>query len=306
MEKNQEKYIIWHVQGGLGKNVAATALCKDIREQHKDRKFILVCSWPEVFLNNPYIDKVYNLGNLSHFYEKYIENKDVVIFKHEPYNQTGHITKQKHLIENWCDLLGIKYTSQTPKLYINYAQKNVIHKWARQKSLLLLQTTGGPLMSPPNPDGTPNNSPYHWTRDLPIEIAQEIVNMYSSKYHIIHLTRQGGYPLQGVERVDYPLTNTELFALVGASQKLFLIDSVMQHAASALKKPAVVFWVGTSPKVFGYQIHKNIQAKLPKKANQLINSYTFDYQFDNNAHECPYMKLEDMFDLKQIRKELVK
>ena len=92
MEKNQEKYIIWHVQGGLGKNVAATALCKDIREQHKDRKFILVCSWPEVFLNNPYIDKVYNLGNLSHFYEKYIENKDVVIFKHEPYNQTGHIT----------------------------------------------------------------------------------------------------------------------------------------------------------------------------------------------------------------------
>jgi hypothetical protein len=26
---------------------------------------------------------------------------------HEPYNQTGHITKQKHLLENWCDLLGI-------------------------------------------------------------------------------------------------------------------------------------------------------------------------------------------------------
>ena len=306
MEKNQDKYLIWHVQGGLGKNVAATALCKSIKEQYKDRKFILVCSWPEVFLNNPYIDKVYNLGNLSHFYEKYIENKDVLVFKHEPYDQTGHITKQKHLIENWCDILGIKYNSQTPKLHINYAQKNVIHKWARQKPLLLLQTTGGPLMSPPKPDGTPSDSPYSWARDLPIEIAQEIVNMYSSKYHIMHLTRQSGYPLQGVERIDYQITNTELFSLVGASQKLFLIDSVMQHAAAALKKPATVFWVGTSPKVFGYEIHKNIQAKLPKKANQLINSYTFDYQFDNNAHECPYMKLEDMFDLKQVRKELVK
>jgi hypothetical protein len=294
----EEKYIIWHVQGGLGKNISASALTKDIKQKYKDRKFILVCSFPEVFLNDPNIDKVYQLGNHPYFYETYIENKDVIIFKHEPYHQTGHITRKKHLIENWCDLLNIKYTKQQPYFPINYAQNKLSLKWNRQKPILLLQTTGGPFLPSDQP------TPYEWVRDLPIELSQTLVSKYSSQYHIIHVTKQGGYGLQNVERIDTPMSNMELFSLVGASKQRILIDSCLQHAASALKLPSVVFWVGTSPKVFGYDLHKNIIAKLPKRANQLINSYTFDYQFNNNNHECPYINIDEMFNINKILKEL--
>ena len=55
-ERSLEKYVIWHIQGGLGKNVAATALIKDLKEKYPDRKLIMVVSWPEIFLNNPYIE----------------------------------------------------------------------------------------------------------------------------------------------------------------------------------------------------------------------------------------------------------
>jgi len=295
----EEKYVIWHVQGGLGKNIAASALTKDIKEKYKDRKFILVCSFPEIFLNDPNIDKVYNLGNHPYFYETYIENKDVIIFKHEPYDQTGHITRKKHLIENWCDLLDIKYTKQQPYFPINYPQNKLSLQWVRQKPILLLQTTGGPFTSP-----TEKPTPYEWARDLPIEIAQTLVDKYSSKYHIIQISKQGGYPLQNVERIDTPMSNMELFSLVGASQQRILIDSCLQHASAALKLPSVVFWIGTSPKVFGYDLHKNIKAKLPKRANQLINSYTFDYQFHNNNHECPYINIDEMFNVNKVLKEL--
>ena len=295
----EEKYIIWHVQGGLGKNIAASALTKDIKEKYKDRKFILVCSFPEIFLNDTNIDKVYSIGNHPYFYETYIENKDVIIFKHEPYDQTGHITRKKHLIENWCDLLDIKYNKQQPYFPINYPQNKLPLQWIRQKPILLLQTTGGPFNLP-----TEKPIPYEWARDLPIEIAQTLVDKYSSKYHIIQISKQGGYPLQNVERIDTPMSNMELFSLVGASQQRILIDSCLQHAASALKLPSVVFWIGTSPKVFGYDLHKNIKAKLPKRANQLINSYTFDYQFSNNNHECPYINIEEMFDINKILKDL--
>jgi len=96
----------------------------------------------------------------------------------------------------------------------------------------------------------------------------------------------------------------ELFSLVGASQQRIFIDSCLQHVASALKLPSIVFWVGTSPKVFGYNLHKNITAKLPKHANQLINSYTFDYQFSNNNHECPYLNVNEMFNIEKILKNL--
>jgi ADP-heptose:LPS heptosyltransferase len=293
-----EKYVIWHVQGGLGKNIAASSLTKDIKQKHKDRKFILVCSFPEVFLNDPNIDKVYQIGNHPYFYENYIENKDVIIFKHEPYDQTGHITRQKHLIENWCDLLDIKYTNQQPFFPINYPQNKLSLQWVRPKPILLLHTTGGPFITQEKP------TPYEWTRDLPIELAQALVDKYSSKYHIIQISKQGGYGLQNVERIDTPMSNMELFSLVGASQQRIFIDSCLQHVASALKLPSIVFWVGTSPKVFGYNLHKNITAKLPKHANQLINSYTFDYQFSNNNHECPYLNVNEMFNIEKILKNL--
>ena len=290
-----EKYLIWHVQGGLGKNLAATSLIPDLKTHYSGRKLIMVVSWPEVFLNHPDVDKIYPLGNHPHFYENYIENKDVIIFKHEPYDQTGHITKKKHLIENWCDLLGIEYKEQIPYFPINYAQNKLQLQWIREKPILLLQTTGGPFLSP---EGSPK--PYSWTRDLPIEISQTIVNKYSQDYYIIQVTKDGGYGLQGVERLDKHLSNIELFSLVAASQKRILIDSSLQHAAAAFRMPSTVFWIGTSPKVFGYKMHTNIVAKLPKKANQLVNSYMFDFNFDNNTHECPYMSINEMFDIENL------
>ena len=287
-----EKYFIWHIQGGLGKNVAGSALVKTIKETYPDRKLIMVTSWPEVYLNNPDVDRVFQLGQSPYFYEDYIEGKDVIISKHEPYHQTDHITKKKHLLENWCDLMGLKYTGQLPVILPNYPQGMLLGLWQRQKPIMVIQTGGGPM------DGQKYS--YSWTRDIPMEVAQEIVKKNSQQYHIIQITRPDGYQLEGVERVDQKMSNMELFSLLVASQKRVLIDSSLQHAAAALDKKSTVLWVGTSPKVFGYKMHKNVEAKLPKRANQLIGSYTFDYQFENNMHECPYMNIKDIFDINLV------
>lgn len=294
--KNNEKYIIWHIQGGLGKNIAATALCNDLKQQYKDRKLIMVVSYPEAFLSNPVVDRVYALGQSPYFYQDYIEGKDIVLFRHEPYNQTAHVTKKQHLIHNWCDLLGIEYKNQQPVLFPNYPQRMTTGIWQRPKPVMVIQTGGGPMQG--------QKFSYSWTRDMPIEVAQEIINKYSQQYHIIQVTRPDGYQLPGAERIDGILSNMELFSLLVTSQKRVLIDSCLQHAAAALKLQSTVLWVGTSPTVFGYNSHKNIIAKLPKKANQLIGSYLFDYQFENNMHECPYMDVKDMFNIEEIFKSI--
>lgn len=291
--KNQnEKYIVFHIQGGLGKNVAGTSLISSIKDKYPDRKLIMVTSYPEVFLNHPEIDRIFGIGNAPYFYEDYIENKDVIIFKHEPYNQTDHILKKKHLIHNWCDLLQLEYKNQYPVIIPNYPQKMLVGMWNRSKPIMVIQTGGGPKQG--------QKFSYSWTRDMPIEIAQEIVRNFSPQYHIIQITRPEGYNLENVERVDYDMSNMELFSLLVVSQKRVLIDSCLQHASAALNLPSTVLWIGTSPKVFGYNIHKNILAKLPNKANQLIGSYTFDYQFENNLHECPYIDIKDIFNINQI------
>ena len=287
-----EKYFVWHVQGGLGKNVAATSLCKDIKDTYPDRKLIMVVSWPEVFLNHPNIDRVYALGQCPHFYDDYVHQKDTMIYRHEPYNQSGHIHRKTHLIHNWCDLLGIEYKEQTPKVIINYAQQQLVGIWNRDKPTMVLHTNGGPI------DG--QKYPYNWCRDIPPELAQAIVNKFHKTYHIFQVCRKDSVVLENVERVDQPLSNLELFSMLASSKKRVLIDSCLQHAAVAFRLPSTVLWVGTSPKVFGYRLHKNVVAKVPNKKNQLIGSYLFDYQFENNIHECPYIDMNEMFDVNHV------
>lgn len=293
-EQETPKYVVWHIQGGLGKNVAGTSLPKSIKERYPDRKLILVCSYPEIFLNNPYVDRVFQLGQSPYFYQDYIENKDTIIFRHEPYHQSGHITRQNHIIESWCELMDIKYAGQLPVLYPNYIQKMTTGIWKRNKPVLVMQTNGGPKEG--------NQYSYSWTRDMPLEIAQDLVNKLKSQYHIIQVTRKNGYELQGVERIDEYISNMELFALIASSDKRILIDSCLQHAAMAMKLKSTVLWVGTSPNNFGYSFHNNVIAKPTKRMNQLIGSYLFDYQFDNNAHECPYNDVREIFDVNEIFK----
>lgn len=292
---NKDKYVVWHIEGGLGKNVAATALISSVKKKYSDRKLILVVSYPEVFLNHPDIDRVYRVGMTSYFYEDYIRNKDTIVFRHEPYFQSDHITKKKHLIENWCDLLGIKYEKQIPILYPNMIQKDVAFVWKRDRPIMVIQTNGGAWQQ---------ENLYSWTRDMPYTLAQQIVNKYSSKYHIIQVGRGQGQALSGVEFIDKQLTNHELFSVLVLSEKRVLIDSCLQHASAAMGLKSTVLWIGTSSKNFGYDLHDNIIANPPKGNVKLIDSYLFDYSFDGVPHECPYMNHEEMFDMNQIYKSI--
>jgi uncharacterized phage-like protein YoqJ len=294
---NSTKYVVWHIEGGLGKNVAATALVNDVKRKYPDRKLILVVSYPEVFLNHPDIHRVYRVGMTSYFYDDFIKDKDTIVFKHEPYFQSDHIMKKKHLIENWCDLLGIKYQNQQPVLYPNMIQKEFQYNWKRDRPLMVIHSNGGPL---------DQANMYSWTRDMPYAVTQAIVERYQNRYHIIQVGRNQGHAIPGIEFINQPMTNHELFSILGLSEKRILIDSSLQHAAAALKLKSTVLWVGTSPKNFGYNLHTNIVAKPPKGNVKMIDSYLFDYSFDGTVHECPYNDINEMFDINEIYKSIDK
>jgi uncharacterized phage-like protein YoqJ len=91
------KYSIFHLQGGIGKHIAATAVARAIKNNHPDRKLIVICAYPDIFINLSFVDRVLTLGNTSYFYQEYIQDKDSIIFHHEPYYTTNHIHKRKKL-----------------------------------------------------------------------------------------------------------------------------------------------------------------------------------------------------------------
>jgi uncharacterized phage-like protein YoqJ len=289
--QSKESYVVWHIEGGLGKNIAATSLVSSIKQKYSDRKFIIIASYPEIFLNFPEVHRVYATGNTPYFYQDYIEEKDTLVFRQEGYFQTGHISKQQHLIESWCQLLDLEYTGQQPVLLPNLVQKRASTAWMRERPVMILQTNGGPLG---------DDRLYSWTRDMPPAIANQIAQYYSKDYHIIQICRNEKEIIPGVESITQPLSNFELISALAVSQKRVLIDSSLQHAAAALKLPSTVLWIGTSPKVFGYDLHTNVTAGVPKYKPKLIDSYLFDYSFEGRPEQCPYDSPEEMFSFREL------
>jgi len=290
-KKKEKKYSVFHIEGGLGKNIAATAVAKCIKNNHPDRELIVVCSHPEIFLNLPFIDRVYRIGTTPYFYQDFIDGRDSLIFKHEPYFTSDHIHKRLSLIENWCKIYDLDFSGESPELIFNVRQRQFgFRKWHRDRPIAVIQTNGGPL----------NDQPYvySWTRDMPIDLATEIVKVLNQTHHVIQICRSCEHVISGAEVIHEPMGNMEMLSLLLFSERRILIDSCLQHAAAAMMLPSTVLWIGTSPKIFGYDIHHNVVADLPQDT-KLPDSYLFDYNFHGANHECPLLDL-NIFDLTEI------
>lgn len=295
--KETMKYSIFHLQGGIGKHVAGTAIAKTIKNNHPDRKLIVVCAYPEIFINLPYVDRVYQIGATQYFYQEYIQDKDSILFYHEPYYTTNHIHKRKPLIENWCELFGLKYSGEKPEIKFNKLQYDISKQfWAKnEKPIMVIHTNGGLMSS--------DAKSYSWTRDMPQETAQELIDHYKKNYHIYQVTKINSPKLIGAEHIYATPTNTlslmELFSILLHSQKRILIDSSLQHAAAAMNRKSTVLWNGTSPAVFGYNLHDNIVTTAPYDF-KLPGSYLFDFDFNGNEVEYPYSAGTVLYDINKI------
>jgi hypothetical protein len=73
--------------------------------------------------------------------------------------------------------------------------------------------------------------------------------------------------------------------------------------AAAVKKPSTVLWNGTSPKVFGYDIHSNICTSIPYNF-KLPGSYLFDFDFNGNEIEYPFTEDQQLFNFDEIVKSV--
>lgn len=293
------KYSIFHVQGGIGKHVAATAVAQTIKNNHPDRKLIVVCAYPDIFNNLDFVDRVYTLGATSYFYQNYIQGKDSVIFHHEPYYTTDHIHKKMPLIQNWCKLYGLNYNDEQPAVKFNKLQYDLSKKfWVKgTKPIMVMHTNGGMM--------TTDAKPYAWTRDMPESVAQALVDHYKKDYAIYQITKVNSAKLKGANHIfatpQQSMTLMELFSVLLHSEKRILIDSCLQHTAAALKKPSTVLWNGTSPTVFGYDIHTNITTKIPYNF-KLPGSYLFDFDFNGNEVEYPFTEDQELFNVDEIIK----
>jgi hypothetical protein len=287
-----DKYIVFHIDGGAGKNVIATAVCRSIKAAYPEHKLVVVTAWPEVFLHNPNIYRVYKFGHVPYFYEDYIKNKDSKILRLEPYHTEDFLYRRKHLSEIWCDLFNIQTTGEKPEIFLTQRELMYMErKIEKNGPILLIQTSGG---------ADNQQHPYSWARDLPPSIAQDVVNSVKDKFSkILHVRRENQPALENTIHVTDSLRN--IFCCIALSDKILGIDSLIQHAAAAVEKPATVCWITNSPTVFGYKLHNNILADGHKIFSHQIDHYLDQADWiGNNFYQCDYADLNTIFNRNEI------
>jgi ADP-heptose:LPS heptosyltransferase len=275
------KYSVFHVEGGIGKNIVATNIVRNIKKLHPDRHLVVVTPYPEVFLHNPHVHRVYKIGMCPYFYEDYIKDKDTIVFKHEPYNSNEVITRKTNLAKAWCKSLALNYDANKPELHFNQIeQQNALllaQNLSNNKPMVAVQINGGMGASP-------RHINFNWFRDLPPQYVQPIINKHKHEYTFVQIKSSNQLKLENCVQID--LTLREVLLLLSQCKTAITIDSVTQHVMAAFQKPALVCWVGNSPVVYGYSLHTNVMSNL-KLNEENLESYLDPYPLQTQGHQCP-------------------
>ena len=288
--------IIFTINGGIGKSVAATAVTKAIKKKYSNATLIVLTGYPEVFTNSKDVDMAFAFGQEAYFYSKYVENKDVIIMANEPYNVTEHIFCKEHLIESWCKMYDIPYNGEQPEVIINERERMFYkQKYSSDKPIMLLQTNGG---------AAGQELKYSWARDIPKHIVEKVISTFAGEYNIIHARREDQPSFENTFSVTDNFKGMSV--LCEMSEKRFFMDSFLQHTAAALNKPSTVCWVTNTPDVFGYKIHNNIQANEFTSKPDLKGSVFNKFNIIGLLEEFPYNNEFEIFNSEEIIESIKK
>jgi len=288
-------YNIYHVEGGAGKNIIGTAVVRNIAKQCPENKTIVVASYPEVFVHNPSIYRLFKVGNVPYFYEDYIKNKNSKVFKLDPYNSSSVINRTEHLSDAWCNLFDMKLDKTTPELFFNKMEDRDLmvlkQQYSPNKPYIIVQTNGGLGYGD-------NHMKQHWYRDIPLFYYQQIINAYADRFTFIQLKNPLQLELNNTVQVNLSLR--ECMNLMRGAAGAICIDSMVQHVMAAFNIPSLVCWIGNSPTVFGYDLHANITSNFTFEKENL-ESYLDPYGLQSEGYQCPAnYNPETLFDTKEL------
>jgi hypothetical protein len=257
------KNIIFVTEGGIGKVIASTAVAKRIKEECPDKRLIIVSGFPEAFLYNPSVYKVFRFDNPLYFYDDYITSESFVI-KVEPYTEYDYYSGKKHLIDVWCNMIGIERKGAMPEMfYLNNeleGAKIYVDRVTNdgKKKFILMQWIGGIVPKDKSKEALFDCICRMHRRSLSQSVAQKLANKLVSRNFIVGVVAHDSFPdLQGTEKVNFP--PRAIIALLKYSQGFIGIDSFLHHAAAALKVNGIVLWGGTAKSCLGYDFHENLE-----------------------------------------------
>jgi len=241
---------LYFVNGGLGRQIAFTSIIEGLFEKTKN-KICISSGYPSVFQNHPKIAKqilyhnFFLSENAQYYYKKYSK-----IFSADPYC-TDFLKGDKHLIDSFAELYGVKNYKKEPDLYIDENLEKQLKKDVLQlNKFIIVQFYGADF-----------NSGRDYT------YGQEVVNFLRKKYpflNILNMRNPDQPKILGC--INMPNETYESFMVYAKYCLTFLsIDSSLMHMCSNrhFNKKGLCLWGSTSSKMFGYEKNVNLYSNYP-------------------------------------------
>ena len=240
------------INGGIGKELAATTLVRYLKERGYG-EITTISGYPEVFINNSDVYRNLHL-NTSYIEDDYLKGKE--IFSGEPYQLLDYRDGKKHL--NQLYPIAYRFTEENynifPEIYPTEQEELEAQQIISQapNPIITVQFQGGPFM---NQQGQPVNMDN--TRNLNPHQGQLIVDkLIENGFSVLQVKAGNQFMCEDVQVLN--LAPRAYMVLSKFTAGHVGVDSFMNHVAGAWKKPSLIFWNSTHKTNLGYPSATNV------------------------------------------------
>lgn len=286
----QAEHLFLVVEGGIGKNINATAIVRNLKKAYPTKKISVMCGCPDLFIRNPNVERAYSLGQPVFIYDDYFKDKKTIVVRSEPYHSFDYVYKKKHIVECWCDQLGIPCDNVFPEVFFTDDEKRMAELYLEKfdKEMVLFQGEGGKV---------PNNSSEverigiqagMYKRSLKHETLQKVSDEIIKRGFMVGVVCTPNQFLPAAaERINFSIR--AILALIPHVAAVIGVDSFLMHGTALYQKRSVIAWGGTDPKVLGYEFNDNLtRESCPTPMCHRPNSFLWDFEQTGFLWDCPH------------------
>jgi len=296
------------INGGAGRVLCAVPAL-EYYKQNVDNDVIIVSEgWPELFLSTSLRNNVYPVNHIKLFDLL----KDRELISPEPYRLNAYFNQRVNLIQAFDMLInGVDETVESKKINLDLGKNDQIYGYNLINQIKMQFKKDKVIVFQPFGSGIKMEGNFIWDtsgRSFELKDVFQIIDELSKDYGIIMMSNQK-IPTDRQIQAAIP-ENTNLLQWMGiikAADYFLGCDSVGQHYAHALGKPATVVIGSTYPDNISYPFNKEFTIIDNGKEMRSYSPYriTFDPIAERN-NENNMILSEDSHKkiLKSIRDKL--
>ena len=293
--KKRKYLIIFRYGKSIGDHLYMTGVISKIFE--KKFKIIVLTNYPELFINNP---KVYKIFNLNKYFNRkillrifeIIQGESIKSFRNqikdsEKYSFMKFYPRNIHIANAACFHFEMNLKFDNFKNEIFFSRDEIL-KFRKKLDL---------------PDNfavihSEAKKTYTKTKNWGHERVQNIINKFD-KINWIQVGRPGEYELENIYKKYFNISLRELAYIIYSSDFLVCMEGMYNHMASAFEKKNFLIHIGfLTMDAFKYSNNVLIEKNL-----QLSCYPCFSFDCDNHKNHCDnYLTSDYAIDI--IRKNL--